>query len=223
MLPYSRSTDYTDDQVPAISAQDLNDVQDGVAEAKRGKDGEDFVFYDDFTGQSLDAGKWKTAVTSGTGTAAIATSTPVRLSGAFKMQATGGDGQSQILTQVLNPGLLDFRMITSVLAESVGGTSTVGVLFSLDVIAFKAGNGSNWIVNISGTPHDTGVAVNNAATQVLEIRRTNGVFVYLIDGDEVYSETVAIDLNGALTQSINRATAGTVTLYTDYVKLWHRR
>lgn len=224
-LPLSRNTDYSTGTAPKIKATDLNDLQDGIVDHESQISGGDFHFEDDFTGADVSTGKWASDSVSGTGASSVTSDTGA--SGVYEGTATGGDGDGGISTVSLDVGLNNFRFVCRVKVHSIGGAGST-ILFSLgsaanslDITAVTGTNSGNWIARLGGVSHNTAVAPSGY--QLLEFRRTDGVFEWLINGEQVYTETVALTITGALGFTWSRATSGTTTARVDAIKGRHRR
>lgn len=224
-LPDERSTTYVNLDVPDIDADDLNDMQDNIVDLWAAIRGRDFFFEEDFLGNTtVNPYKWASIASSGGGaTPAVTTDVP-NASGILDLNASGSDGSASINTLGLEIGFADFRFAAKAKRQNIGG-GTSNVVFQIGAASFEARadtNPGNWCVNLNGSRHNLAIACSGY--QFLEIRRTNGVFEFLIDGTVRYTEVLALTFsNTSISLGASRNASGTTRLQTDWVRGWFRR
>lgn len=230
-LPYSRNRTYAD-QVTIVDTVDMNGLQDGVADNWSAKTGLDYSFDDDF-GPALDTSKWNLI----TGTPTFSADTGNGGYGAVSLSSSGAT-DCDMTTFGCNVGSKDFRAFARVRVPSMGGAGSAATMLVSSAspgffCAIRAVNGSaNWKAYndfaIPSTLVDTDLAVayGTTAYDYIEIRRTSGLYEFLVNGVVRHSASpspipstnvVSVRLIAA------RLVSGTTTMLADAVKLWARR
>lgn len=226
-LPLSRSTDYVDDQLPAIAAADLNDIQGYTADYYHKLSGPDLVVSDDFISDGLNRGIW-IAPTAGV---TIDSDTSGSGIGVCRLLVAGSTSKPTIKTAPLNIGTKSLHVISALQLTSFTRT-TATILAGItdgsgNGLWFQADSHANWIARYSGdggTGIDTGVAstASSSTFGIFEITRIGSTASWFINGVQVATASVA----GSLTVPLMFQSAdGTFSseLSVDFVKLWISR
>lgn len=215
------------DGVTQVPAGDMNGIQDDEIETNNTLIGSYVLHLDDFMGSAIDTGKW--VITGGASTTADNTN-----GGYGAAQFTTSDGTvPNINTNAMAIGAVDFVFEARVRVSSMGGAGSyfeIGVQDGVTkTVLFRAQNGAaNWQArdDFDGSIGNTDSAVAYLSTyQKLKIRRTSGLYEWLINDAVVYSITPAIvtNTNAAPIATAVRAASGTTTAFVDYMKFWCTR
>lgn len=242
-LPDSRNTTYTPSAAPAVASADLNALQDYLVDVWQASRGHDCLISDDFLGGTLDSAKW--IASSGGGFTAPTLPTPDTLAaggyGVLQLSATfsAGTVQSQIQTANAFVGSRDYRMVALVRVSAMGGTGSQFAINPLGVengsnVGFSVKNGSShWFAYddfaVPGVRADTDlgvVAASTAGYDLIEIRRTSGVYEWWVNGAKLRTQTpspVSASVGAPLTIVAGASTSGTTTARIDKLAMWARR